>query len=540
MSSFAYFRHFATYAPATAALWHVPPGEALNRRFIFARLDDIHETVQRWVDLTAQGQAHGPRFVPWTDAMSLLPSFNQTPWPHQTIGGQPAGVVDAAFAAQRLVGPNPILLEGVTADGSGVGMERATLAARSSFSDADLQAGIASQGGTGAELTTTISQAIAARRLYVADLSMLADLKPGNWKGTQKFHTPTLALYWSRPGVGLLPVGIQVGLGLNAVIVPPGNTDAWREARAWFANGDVIHHEMWTHLGRAHLLCEQFVVLSRAELDVRHPVRHLLEAHFDGVLLNMAVGRLLLTPAGGMADQIISPVIQNPNGGPGEHGQLELATASINSGWVYDDLFPAKEVARRACDDTVALPHYGYRDDAIALFAVMRDYYGKVIHGIYGTGPVDSEAGAWVSALKSLHPGPLASLVVHDADTLADLVTAIAFLSSAFHAAVNYPQWDFTMASPNLPGGLYAPRGSSLNAMMPTVEAHIRQAEVMFLLAGRRFETLAATPALTGFVQERDDYLAALNQLEATLVAKNRPFPYRFLLPSLVPLAGNV
>jgi hypothetical protein len=300
---------------------------------------------------------------------------------------------------------------------------------------------------------------------------------------------------------------------------------------------------MWTHLGRAHLVLERIVTATRAALPPDHALRRFLAPHFEGVRLNLAVGRRVLINPGGMVDQLLSTRLETGVAGAG--GSLDLAEASVRD-WRFTELDVRVELAGRGVDDPAALPAYAYRDDATALYEALLAYAAEVVTDAGPLSPEERER--WRLALEAefpLHPKPLRGLDLASPAGLASLLAGVAFLSSGFHAAVNYPQWDFTMIPAAVPMGLYASPVALTSALdsLPSVSQHVRQVEAAWLLSRRRFGSLLELPVLPGLAEAHARLQARLEGLDTTIrgrVVAPGGLLYDYLAPSRVPPSANV
>ncbi|MEM9808931.1 MAG: lipoxygenase family protein, partial [Cyanobacteria bacterium P01_D01_bin.56] len=152
---------------------------------------------------------------------------------------------DNAFTAQRVAGPNPLVIEKVSHLPDNFAVTEAHYKAVMGPADSLTKAG-------------------AEGRLYLADYKVLAGVKTGIAEGEPKYLCAPLALFAVPVGErSLQPVAIQCGQqsGLPIFGPPPAGTPqpkkwAWLMAKTIVQTADGNYHELISHLGRTHLLIE--------------------------------------------------------------------------------------------------------------------------------------------------------------------------------------------------------------------------------------------------------------------------------------------
>jgi len=218
---------------------------------------------------------------------------------------------DKAFAAQRVAGANPLVIEKVE-----------TLPSHFPVTEAQFQAVMGQQD--------SLARAGSEGRLYMADYAVLDGLETSDFPGGQKYVCAPLALFAvpsqvavpsqdAKPRYGgnkssLVPVAIQCHQqpGSNNPIFtpPPAGTPqsckwSWMMAKTIVQIADGNYHELISHLGRTHLLIEAFAIATERQLAPNHPVGLLLRPHFEGTLfINSAALTGLINP-GGTVDKVL-------------------------------------------------------------------------------------------------------------------------------------------------------------------------------------------------------------------------------------------
>lgn len=446
---------------------------------------------------------------------------------------------DLSFARMRLAGPNPVWIERVAAPPG-----------RFPVSEAHYQRAM----GEGDSLEAAGKEG----RLFLADYGVLAGVTGGTYPhGVQKCVAAPMALFAVPPDGAadrsLRPVAIQCGQtpGAGTPIFTPGDGHAWMMAKTAVQTADGNCHQAVSHLARTHLVVEPFVVATRRQLSLAHPLSVLLLPHFEGTLnINESAATNLIAPGGGV-DIVMAPTIEESRG---------LAAKGVETWDFTASMLPA-DLARRGVEDTGALPEYPYRDDALLVWRAIHDWVEAYLKLYYpgGDGDVvaDAELRAWAAEVASPTGGRLKG--VGPITTVAGLVDAVAhivFTASAQHAAVNFPQWQLMSFVPNLPLANFRGPPTSAQAteqdyldMLPPLDAAQMQASLGYLLGTFHHTTLGDYQHRlfgTHFVDPRVEaplraFDAAIQEIESTVIGRNEArSPYIFLQPSLIPQSINI
>ena len=442
---------------------------------------------------------------------------------------------DLAFADMRVAGPNPVMLQRMTA-----------LDQRMPITNALFQ--IAAPGDS-------LDAAIAEARLYLADYSLLDGAETGSFPNGQKYLAAPLAMFVVDRQTKLLkPVAIQCNPtpGPNNPIFTKADGWNWMIAKTFVEIADGNIHEAMTHLGRTHLTMEPFVVSSLRQLPPNHPLSHLLRPHFEGTLsINKQSWQHLIATHGGV-DKLLSASINASRG---------LVVKSVQSIEVMNALLP-KTFAARGVDDASALPNYAYRDDSMLFWKAIHTWVKSYIQLYYHTDAdvhQDVELQAWGRELAAKDGGRINGLPnggsIQCVSDLIEVVTFVIYTCSVQHAAVNFPQWDYMAYAPNMPLASYRPVPTSQTgateadylAMLPTLDMAELQLDLGYLLGNVHYTTLGEYHANQFKHDGRIEALA--NQFKSDIAAagrtmadrnRQRPRPYTILDPAGIPQSINI
>jgi arachidonate 15-lipoxygenase len=380
-----------------------------------------------------------------------------------------------------------------------------------------------------------------------------------------------------RPG-RLVPIAIQCNQDTDDIFTPQPDVDptapeaeqaaatsqlvAWKLARTCVQVADGTWHEMIAHLGYTHMLLEVAIVAARRTLYENHPVRVLLEPHFEFTLpLNDTAVHNLIAP-GGQVDQMLG-------------GSLDESLSVLKSGLHQFEprvASPRREMLLRGVLDWRGLPEFPYRDDVLPVWDAIHEFvegYLRLYYGHDGDVAGDAEVQAWIDEMGAQNGGRLDGLGEVDTfDELVELVSFIIFTASAQHAAVNFPQFPLMGYAPNLPGAGYTPPPNRDRAdgtkhpqrnpdggrytdadwfrMLPPLRAAMMQFNVLYELAAVRVNRLGQYPRFH-FLDRRVAPLLArfqrqLKDIEKATVDRdrNRLITYPYLRPSSIPASIHI
>nr|AZB48677.1 lipoxygenase [Lobosphaera incisa] len=310
------------------------------------------------------------------------------------------------------------------------------------------------------------------------------------------------AVLYLRTDGELVPVAIELQAPRRKLeaFTSADSPTIWLLAKCIFSSIDAGYHQLISHFVRAHACTEPYIIATRRQLSVMHPVFKLLITHCRFTLNVNSNARQQLINAGGIIEG---------NFTPGRYA-MELSSVVYGLTWTFDsqalphDLVN-RGVARREKDGTLKLlmADYPYAADGLLVWdafvewfdSYLRLYYDDEVDGKRVTD--DPEITAWWTEIQEKgHPDIKEGWP--QLQTIADLtqiLTTIAWIASAHHAAINYGQYDYSGFMPN--------RSPMIRKAMPPKESD-------------DFKTLAAQDAETAILPFLASPLQA-TQVMATL-----------------------
>ena len=316
---------------------------------------------------------------------------------------------------------------------------------------------------------------------------------------------------------------------------------------------DSNYHELVSHLGRTHLFAEPFVIATKRQLPTNHPLRILLEPHFEGtILINYGAHKTLIAP-GWDVDALLASTIQSDQ-------TLAIEGAKSYLHHFNDVMFP-KTLANRGVNSAAQLPDYPYRDDGLLIWNAIHTWVRAYLSNYYINAQQLLEDRAlqnWAKELVSEQGGRLqnfgedASGTIKTLDYLIDAVSAVIFTASAQHAAVNFPQGELMTYAPAFPLAVYSPaptnpaQAGDFMSMIPSVDRAQNQIKVCYLLGSVYYTQLSKYRK--GYFKDKKvnaalcNFQNRLKEIEEEINNKNssRLMPYKFLLPSQIPQSINI
>ena len=465
---------------------------------------------------------------------------------------------DRAFAAQRVAGANPLVIERV----------RDRLPANFPVTE-DLYQGVMGKADS-------LTQAIEDKRLYIADYKIFDGIKGGDFPPEYtKYLCAPLALFAvpqaDNCSQSLVPVAIQCHQDPspeNPIFTPPppGTPESqqwsWLIAKTIVQIADANYHELISHLGRTHLLIEPFIIATARELAPNHPLGILLRPHFQGTLFINNAATVGLINKEGIVDATFGCTLDE---------SLRITLEGVRGyPFSFNDSMLPKFFEQRGVDDATKLPDYPYRDDAMLIWEAIHQWVDSYISVYYQSDRDvvnDSELQRWFESLIADNGGRMTGfgesnssggLDIHSRAYLIDAVTLIIFTSSVQHAAVNFAQATYMSYAPNMPWAGYQPapkraKGATKDDyfdLIPPLAQAEAQMNIAYTLGSVYYTQLGQYQNQNepqyfidkDIQQPLKDFQHRLKEIETIIGDQNavRPIFYGFLLPSKIPQSINI
>jgi arachidonate 15-lipoxygenase len=431
----------------------------------------------------------------------------------------------------------------------------------------------------------SLASAVAQKRLYVCDYTMLVGKKSNALHGKQRYVTSPIAVfYWSNDRVAgfpetdgyMRPIAIQLDQQHDAIktpiFTPNDSSDAndinglkWQVAKQIVNICSAIQHENVAHLGACHLIMDTIIIAANRELSEQHPILTLLKPHFRFTLsINNDALHSLVIPGGVTACDV----------GLTPQSSFEMITEAREA-WQWDGQSPEQLFKDRGIDSN-SLPAFEFRDDTLLLWQAIKKFVRSYLVAYYNNDDScvaqDTELQGFINALVSPKLGDFKGLdglsATGDSEQpykidnfayLVELVSHIIYIAGPQHAAVNYAQYPLMSYAPSVTGCLYKePPGKDtemnseedLLLWCPPLDIALYTLSFEYLLSGVQYDVFGKysdnprmsyfkDPKVAGPVSELQLDLASI-EVEISKRNKERAMPYTFQLPSMIPNSTSI
>jgi arachidonate 15-lipoxygenase len=464
---------------------------------------------------------------------------------------------DKIFGSQRLGGLNPMTINQVTSDGAvGIGWPELSPKLSAQINDEAIKPFLGADA--------TIAQAIQQNRIYVTDFAPLhdaiaSDTAPG-WQKGQPLMAP-IALYVKTDDFpGLQPVAIQQNQTPDSPVYlayqgqQPGNQYQWLMAKILLQCADLNLNQVVNHLALTHLIEEAFALATHRRLAPQHPLYSLLTKHFAALLVINQLGVVTLINSTGIVQQILEG---------GLSGSVQLIENAYKN-WTFDDMDFPENLKKRGVDSGNILPYYPYRDDGMLIWNLLGQYVQEYLDLYYLSDDDvinDYELQAWAAQLGGAKDNAAGKVPgfppqIGTREQLAAIVRRIIWTAGPQHAAVNFPQIDFTTFIPNATGATYTPPAegnvdeAALLRMLAPKEETMVQVKASYALAGYHYDQLlnydlCSEDGSQAIVKKY--YQQLITEVRSEIVARNEQragqvglMGYPYFLPEYIPNSTSV
>ncbi|XP_022960151.1 linoleate 9S-lipoxygenase 1-like isoform X3 [Cucurbita moschata] len=314
-----------------------------------------------------------------------------------------------------------------------------------------------------------LQQAIEDRRIFMLDHHDYLMPFLNRINSSNVFAYASRTLLFLRTDSTLKPLAIELclpyseaeGGEISWVYLPaPEGLEAalWQLAKAHVAANDSVYHQLVSHWLHTHAVVEPFIIATRRQLSVMHPVYKLLNPHFkDTMHINSLFRSFLLKP-----DGIFEKILFS--------GQFSMELSSeLYKEWRFNEHgLPAdllkRNMAIRDPDPgnlsgvQLIFPDYPYAEDGLEIWTAIKTWVKSFCSIFYRDDDSvhsDEELQAWWSEIRNVgHGHKFNESGWYELTTLSDLVEALTTLiwtATGLHAAVNSGQYAYASYPLNRP-----------------------------------------------------------------------------------------
>ncbi|MEM7181767.1 MAG: lipoxygenase family protein [Spirochaetota bacterium] len=425
----------------------------------------------------------------------------------------------------------------------------------------------------------SLKKAAEQNRLYVCDYSMLDGAKAIEFHGQQRYMAAPIALFYWNPNppegypssdAAMQPIAIQLEQKFDPETTPiftPNDCSSandpnglkWKIAKFVANTCQMIQHESVAHFGACHITVEPMVVAANRQLSEKHPLMKLLKPHFRFTIqINNSAIHSLVIPGGTVATGV----------GPAIEDTLKMV-ADAHEAWRFDENNPDRLFALRGVT-IESLSKFPFRDDTVLLWQAIKKFVGGYVKTYYKDNNdviEDTELQGWINEMVSPKCASIKGMDrlkkvddskkpyrIDSVDYLIDIVAQIIYIAGPGHAAVNYAQYPLMSYVPSVSGTIYNElpgKSTQIHSeedcikWYPPLDVSLYQSSFEYLLTMVQYDTFGyydTNPRDPYFTEPHVnelvlDFQEELAQIEATIRKRNkeRPVPYLFQIPSLIP-----
>ncbi|XP_052491322.1 linoleate 9S-lipoxygenase 5 [Gossypium raimondii] len=306
-----------------------------------------------------------------------------------------------------------------------------------------------------------------------------------NGKGVCAYATRTILIASTSSSATLQPIGIELSLtGDSTRLLVPQDTPLWEFAKFHVASNDTAYHQLVSHWLHTHAVVEPFIIATRRQLSVMHPIHRLLDPHFKDTLHINALARAIFLNAGGILETLLFT---------GEYS-MELSS-DLYREWRFDkqalpeDLLERGMAKPRVRDEVVSGPmehvesdkssnkaakgaeqemfevdaevelvleDYPYVKDGIEIWTAIETWVTEYCNVFYHNDndvKEDEEIQEWWNEIKTRgHEDRKEGWYdINTFESLVKALTTLIWITSGLHAAVNFGQYGYGGWPPNRP-----------------------------------------------------------------------------------------
>lgn len=312
----------------------------------------------------------------------------------------------------------------------------------------------------------TLQEAMNQWRIFILDHHnyLMPFLEKINKNGVCAYASRTLLFLnddaMLKPlAIELSSPGLSPGTEIHRVFRPGTNGSEaalWQLAKAHVSVNDSGYHQLISHWLKTHAVLEPFIIATRRQLSVMHPIHRLLDPHFKDTMHINALVRSTVLKAGGIIEKTLYS------------GEVSMElSSSLYKEWRFDEQSLPGDLLKRGmafhnpdCLAGVQLlfEDYPYGTDGLEIWVATKRWVTDFCLHFYkddNSLRSDHEIQEWWSEIKKIGHGDKCNETWwYTMTTLSDLVealTTLIWISSGLHASVNFGQYGYVGHALNRP-----------------------------------------------------------------------------------------
>ncbi|XVF81301.1 hypothetical protein PTKIN_Ptkin15bG0144400 [Pterospermum kingtungense] len=230
----------------------------------------------------------------------------------------------------------------------------------------------------------------------------------------------------------------------------------WQLARAHVAANDSAYHQLISHWLHTHAVVEPFIIATRRQLSVMHPVHQLLDPHFKDTMHINALAQSILINSGGILEMTLFT------------GKFSMELSSeLYKEWRFDEqALPTDLLKRYMALENPGIPtgahilfqDYPYGLDGLDVWLAIKTWVEDFCDLFYEDDESvksDTEIQAWWSEIRNVGHGDKRNETwwcqMTTRRELTQTLSTLIWIASALHASVNFGQYAYAGYPPNRP-----------------------------------------------------------------------------------------
>lgn len=314
----------------------------------------------------------------------------------------------------------------------------------------------------------TVKSAMEQKKLFIVDYhdAFLPFINQINALEDRKMYASRSIFYLNTQGT-FTPVAIELslppreGLPEQQRVFTPGQDATshwfWQLAKAHAACNNAGFHQLVNHWLRTHAAVEPYVIATHRCLSFMHPISKLLHPHLRYTMEINALARQALINGGGVIETCFAP-------GP---FSMSISAAAYKSSWRFDmESLPADLIRRGMAEEDPKSPYglrlliedYPYATDGLLIWNAIKTWVSEYVSLYYKSSldlARDNEIHEWWGEIRQRgHADKKNEEWWPQLQTKEDLIgilSTIIWITSAYHAAVNFGQYTYGGYVPNHP-----------------------------------------------------------------------------------------
>ncbi|KAK7401159.1 hypothetical protein VNO78_12478 [Psophocarpus tetragonolobus] len=318
----------------------------------------------------------------------------------------------------------------------------------------------------------TIEEAMKEKKLFMLDyhdlflpfVSKVRELEGTTLYGSRTLFILTeqgtlkpLAIELTRPPIEGKPQWKQVFTPATSSTSHATSLWLWRLAKAHVLAHDSGYHELVSHWLRTHCAVEPFIIATNRQLSTMHPIYRFLHPHTRYTMEINSLAREFLISANGVIERSFTPMKY----------AVEISSVAYDQLWQFDlQSLPNDLIYRGMAVEDPNAPHglkltiedYPFANDGLLIWDAIKEWVTDYVNHYYPSPSLiesDQELQAWWTEIRTVGHGDKSEEPwwpnLKTPKDLIEIITTIAWVTSAHHAAVNFAQYTYGGYFPNRP-----------------------------------------------------------------------------------------